>query len=194
MAVPAERVETDPDRAELMIALPSWWKFDAEEEGWSWPLRWLKILTRLPWIQNTWLGWGIPCPQSRHSTHLGREWPEFCWCIPAPMVQRAFTVCCPGGGEGGLLPDRSALSRRAGLQAPQRRRGPAAVYAGGCTGGGGPCSGKRLTLCLGPGFCHPGSEIRPMLRNWRGPPAASPPTASWWMVPGGLYVSGGTGL
>ena len=44
-------------------------------------------------------------------------------------------------------------------------------------------------------FAIPGSEIRPMLRNWRGPSGciATDRHPGGWM-PGGLYVSGGTGL
>ena len=111
MAVPAERVETDPDRAELMIALPSWWKFDAEEEGWSWPLRWLKILTRLPWIQNTWLGWGdtVPAVSAQHTPGPGMA--GVLLVSSQRLWFRELLLCAAGWGEGGLLPDRSALSR-----------------------------------------------------------------------------------
>ncbi len=43
-------------RAELCIYLPSNWKMDNNDEKWYWPMRWLKILARLPIEQNTWLG------------------------------------------------------------------------------------------------------------------------------------------
>jgi hypothetical protein len=53
----------DQDRAELLICLPPDWNLDKlEDERWYWPLRWLKILARLPITDNTWLGWGHTIP------------------------------------------------------------------------------------------------------------------------------------
>jgi tetratricopeptide (TPR) repeat protein len=53
----------DQDRAELIICLPPDWDLDKlEDERWYWPLRWLKILARLPITDNTWLGWGHTIP------------------------------------------------------------------------------------------------------------------------------------
>lgn len=49
-------------RAELMINLPPDWDIANEDEKWYWPLRWLKILARLPIEQNTFLGWGHTIP------------------------------------------------------------------------------------------------------------------------------------
>ncbi len=54
MNVPEELSECS--RAELCITLPADWKLDDDDEIWYWPLRWLKILARLPIEQNTWLG------------------------------------------------------------------------------------------------------------------------------------------
>ncbi|MGI9527318.1 MAG: suppressor of fused domain protein [Weeksellaceae bacterium] len=51
-----------PTRAELMINLPPDWDITNEEERWYWPLRWLKVLARLPIEQNTFLGWGHTIP------------------------------------------------------------------------------------------------------------------------------------
>ncbi|MDR2558119.1 MAG: suppressor of fused domain protein [Oscillospiraceae bacterium] len=60
-------------RAEYIIRLPETWEFpkelsegDKEEEpneNLYWPLRWLKILARMPVVQGVWLGWGhtVPC-------------------------------------------------------------------------------------------------------------------------------------
>ncbi|MEO3945312.1 suppressor of fused domain protein [Gorillibacterium sp. CAU 1737] len=51
--------------AELMIALPSSWPLtdDAfQDENHYWPIRWLKILSRLPHEYETWLGPGHTVP------------------------------------------------------------------------------------------------------------------------------------
>ena len=58
MNVPEELAEYKLDRAELVISLPKEWKIKNSEEKWYWPLRWLKILARLPLEEDTWLGWG----------------------------------------------------------------------------------------------------------------------------------------
>ncbi|MDR1374400.1 MAG: suppressor of fused domain protein [Treponema sp.] len=53
----------DMDRAEVMICLPPDWNLDdMEDERWYWPIRWLKILARLPINEDTWLGWGHTIP------------------------------------------------------------------------------------------------------------------------------------
>ncbi|MBR7148407.1 MAG: suppressor of fused domain protein, partial [Firmicutes bacterium] len=53
------------DRAELFITLPKDWKLDSEDERDDWPLRWLKILARLPIQDNTWLGFGHTVPKDK---------------------------------------------------------------------------------------------------------------------------------
>jgi tetratricopeptide (TPR) repeat protein len=54
---------SDMDRAEVMICLPPDWNLDnLEDERWYWPIRWLKILARLPINDTTWLGWGHTIP------------------------------------------------------------------------------------------------------------------------------------
>jgi hypothetical protein len=52
-------------RAEVMIALPSDWPLDYarfDDERVYWPIRWLKMLGRLPHEFNTWLGYGHSVP------------------------------------------------------------------------------------------------------------------------------------
>ena len=52
-------------RAELLICLPADWNLAEKalaDEQWYWPLRWLKILARLPGNEDTWLGWGHTVP------------------------------------------------------------------------------------------------------------------------------------
>jgi tetratricopeptide (TPR) repeat protein len=63
MDVPAELEEYKLERAELLVCLPPDWKLnDLEDEKWYWPIKWLKILARLPVEEDTWLGWGHTIP------------------------------------------------------------------------------------------------------------------------------------
>lgn len=52
----------DAARAELVIMLPEDWEINNRDECWYWPLRWLKLLARLPLDEGTWLGWGHTVP------------------------------------------------------------------------------------------------------------------------------------
>lgn len=62
MNVPRKLAEYKLERAELLIYLPADWKIQSHDEKDYWPLRWLKILARLPIEQDTWLGWGHTIP------------------------------------------------------------------------------------------------------------------------------------
>lgn len=62
MTMPQGMEDASLDRAELMICLPAHWQIDGQEERWYWPIRWLKILGRLPLEHDTWLGWGHTIP------------------------------------------------------------------------------------------------------------------------------------
>lgn len=62
MNVPKELEEYKLERAEMMFYLPANWKVNDSDEKYYWPLRWLKILARLPINQDTWLGWGHTVP------------------------------------------------------------------------------------------------------------------------------------
>jgi hypothetical protein len=68
MGMGARKMKTPPDledmdRAEVMICLPPDWNLDnLEDERWYWPIRWLKILARLPINEDAWLGWGHTIP------------------------------------------------------------------------------------------------------------------------------------
>jgi hypothetical protein len=63
MNVPEDLEEYHLERAELLVCLPPDWNLeDLEDEKWYWPLRWLKILARLPSGEDTWLGWGHTIP------------------------------------------------------------------------------------------------------------------------------------
>lgn len=58
MNVPAELADKKLERAELIVTLPPDWKITEPGEEWYWPIRWLKILARLPIQEEGWLGWG----------------------------------------------------------------------------------------------------------------------------------------
>ena len=58
MNVPAELAGRKLERAEIVVTLPPDWKIGQEGEQWYWPIRWLKILARLPIQEEGWLGWG----------------------------------------------------------------------------------------------------------------------------------------
>ena len=60
MNVPADYPYTP--YMELEINLPPTWNIRSEEEKDYWPIRWLKILSRLPIEQDTFLAWGHTVP------------------------------------------------------------------------------------------------------------------------------------
>ena len=47
-----------PKRIEVLVNLPKDWDIKDDNEKNYWPLRWLKILARLPMDEDSWLGWG----------------------------------------------------------------------------------------------------------------------------------------
>jgi tetratricopeptide (TPR) repeat protein len=97
MTLPEELQSKNLERAELMVCLPPDWKFDdLENEEWYWPMRWLKILARLPIEEDVWLGWGhtIPnggpfAPNTRLSTILLMS--------PGSFNRKSFVCKLPGG-------------------------------------------------------------------------------------------------
>jgi len=65
MGARAMRVPEDTDateRTELVFMLPEDWELRSRDECWYWPLRWLKLLARLPVEEDSWLGWGHTVP------------------------------------------------------------------------------------------------------------------------------------
>ena len=73
MNVPEELRKHKIERAEVLITLPPDWQLpsgdleveDASDEKWYWPLRWLKVLARLPGEHDTWLGYGHTVPNGK---------------------------------------------------------------------------------------------------------------------------------
>ncbi|MDR3091574.1 MAG: suppressor of fused domain protein [Clostridiales bacterium] len=62
MNIPKELRKRGLNRAEVLITMPPDWEIKNEDEKWYWPIRWLKILARLPITQDTWLGYGHTVP------------------------------------------------------------------------------------------------------------------------------------
>lgn len=58
MEIPKELRNLKLERAELVMYLPKDWKLGETDERWFWPIRWMKIVARLPVERNTWLGLG----------------------------------------------------------------------------------------------------------------------------------------
>lgn len=65
MNVPSNLEEKKLDRAEMLICLPSNWEIQNDDEKWYWPMRWLKVMARLPITNDTWLGWGHTVPHEK---------------------------------------------------------------------------------------------------------------------------------
>lgn len=58
MNVPEELKEYELEHAEMVMYLPKSWNIKSPDETDYWPLRYMKILGRLPLEMDTWLGFG----------------------------------------------------------------------------------------------------------------------------------------
>lgn len=58
MNVPKELKQYELERAELVLYLPPEWNIPPKDEEDYWPIRYLKVLARLPLQCDTWLGFG----------------------------------------------------------------------------------------------------------------------------------------
>ena len=65
MNVPANLQDKRLERAEMLVCLPSNWDIQNDDEKWYWPMRWLKVMARLPITNDTWLGWGHTVPHEK---------------------------------------------------------------------------------------------------------------------------------
>jgi hypothetical protein len=81
--------------AELMVCLPSSWPLPEggqiqgsplEEERWYWPIRWLKLLARLPHEYSTWLGPGHTVPNGDPPLPYADETELCCMLVMAPAT------------------------------------------------------------------------------------------------------------
>ena len=99
MDIPEDLGEYRLEQAEIMVSLPPDWKFDGlNDEKWYWPLRWLKILARLPGEEKTWLGWGHTIPNDgpfSESTRLSAVMLIY----PSAFGEESFECELPSGGR-----------------------------------------------------------------------------------------------
>lgn len=100
MNVPAELAGRKLERAEIIVTLPPDWKIGQEGEEWYWPIRWLKILARLPIQEDGWLGWGHTVANPDDAPFAGNT--RLCGLmLTEPQGFDREAVCCPlpGGDE-----------------------------------------------------------------------------------------------
>lgn len=98
MQVPPELRDQKLDRAELVLTLPPTWDLESDEERWYWPLRWMKILARLPGAEDTWLGWGHTVPAGEpfaENTALSSILLE----LPYTFGEKSMACPLPDGSE-----------------------------------------------------------------------------------------------
>lgn len=100
MNVPTELADRKLERAEIIVTLPPDWKISEPDEAWYWPIRWLKILARLPINEDSWLGWGHTISNPDDAPFAPNT--KLCSVIltqPGAFDEEA--VCCvlPGGDE-----------------------------------------------------------------------------------------------
>ncbi len=100
MNVPEELADRKLERAEIIVTLPPDWKIGQEGEEWYWPIRWLKILARLPIQEDGWLGWGHTIANPDDAPFADNT--RLCGLIlTEPQGFDEEAVCCPlpGGDE-----------------------------------------------------------------------------------------------
>ena len=100
MNVPAELADRKLERAEIIVTLPLDWKVGRDEEEWYWPIRWLKILARLPIQEGGWLGWGHTIANPDDAPFADNT--RLCGLVlTEPQGFDRDAVCCPlpGGDE-----------------------------------------------------------------------------------------------
>ncbi|MFN8631705.1 MAG: suppressor of fused domain protein [Chloroflexota bacterium] len=79
--------------AELVLKLPSDWRLDllqvtpptADLERWYWPIRWLKVLARIPHDYDTWLAQGHTIPSADPPEPLGPDTRLVGWLTLPPL-------------------------------------------------------------------------------------------------------------
>ena len=100
MNVPEELADRKLERAEIIVTLPPDWKVTESGEAWYWPIRWLKILARLPINEDGWLGWGHTVANPDDAPFA--ENTRLCGLmLTEPQGFDEEAVCCelPGGDE-----------------------------------------------------------------------------------------------
>ncbi len=75
--------------AELMLCLPANWRMgqaDFNDERWYWPIRWLKLLARMPHEYDTWLSWGHTIPNGDPAEAFAPGVPFTCMILDRPST------------------------------------------------------------------------------------------------------------
>ena len=100
MNVPEELADQKLERAEIIVTLPPDWKITEPGEAWYWPIRWLKILARLPIEEDGWLGWGHTIANPDDAPFA--ENTKLCGLMltqPGAFAEEAACCPLPGGDE-----------------------------------------------------------------------------------------------
>lgn len=87
MNVPEELSEYALERAELLIRVPADWDINSNEEKDYWPVRWLKILARLPIEEDSWLGYGHTVPNGADAEPFAENTRLGCMMLISPTEQ-----------------------------------------------------------------------------------------------------------
>ena len=100
MNVPEELADQKLERAEIIVTLPPDWKITEPGEAWYWPIRWLKILARLPIEEDGWLGGGHTIANPDDAPFA--ENTKLCGLMltqPGAFAEEAACCPLPGGDE-----------------------------------------------------------------------------------------------
>lgn len=92
-------------RAELLICLPPDWPIaqqDFENEDNYWPVRWLKMLARLPHEYDTWLGQGHTIPNGDPPERIANTPFAGCLLLP-PLATRPEEACILHTHDGEII-------------------------------------------------------------------------------------------
>ncbi|MEY8440665.1 immunity protein Imm33 domain-containing protein [Anaerotruncus colihominis] len=98
MNVPDELRRERLERAEMVICLPPDWKVQEKDEKWYWPMRWLKVMARLPGNENSWLGWGHTVPNGGPFAE-GTPFSGILLATPGPDADGNEVACEMGDGS-----------------------------------------------------------------------------------------------
>ncbi len=100
MDVPEGLAEYQLERAELAICLPPDWNLNSGDECDYWPIRWLKMLARLPIEEKSWLGWGHTIPNPGEGPFAeNTDFSGMILLAPYLFAQEANVCVLPDGSE-----------------------------------------------------------------------------------------------
>ena len=190
MNVPEDLAGQKLERAELFICLPPDWKVGEEGEAWYWPIRWLKILARLPINEDSWLGWGHTIANPDGSPFAeNTRFNGIMLVNPGAFPQEASVCPLSGGDEVISISSSLCIRRRWTSSSPTvpescwtsfpRRTWRRWTWTA-------PASSPTAPRRSSPS--PSGSSGTSM--TGRAPRAASPLTASWWTAAGWATATG----